>query len=150
MKTEAAKASAQIKQALRVKWPQVKFSVKSSVYSGGDSVHVSWTDGPTVDQVQPIVRFYEYGTFDGMTDSYNMDNVKECAHQAKYVMCNRDFSEQSWELATNQVLRERGMTNISREEFLEKWVPDSPTRQTPGYWGRTLVYQELHKQDLTV
>lgn len=149
MKTEAAKASAQIKQVLKAKWPQVKFSVKSSVYSGGDSVHISWIDGPTTEQVQPIVRFYEYGTFDGMTDSYNMDNVKQCAHQAKYVMCNRDFSDSSWSTATDQVKSDMGLSDMEREQFINCWFPDYHGSKS-GFNGRSLVYQKLHKLDLTV
>jgi len=35
-----------VPRALRERWPQVKFSVRSGTYSGGASIDVSWFNGP--------------------------------------------------------------------------------------------------------
>ena len=35
-----------VRRAIKTQWPRVKFSVRSSVYSGGASIDVRWTDGP--------------------------------------------------------------------------------------------------------
>lgn len=92
MKTRAAEAAKAIKQELKKEFPAVKFSVKSQTYSGGSSVDVSWTDGPTTDEVDTILGKYEYGRFNGMEDMYEMTNVRKDIPQAKYVMSHRTMS----------------------------------------------------------
>jgi hypothetical protein len=37
----------------------VKFSVRSSVYSGGASINVNYVDGPSYDQVKRVVGMFE-------------------------------------------------------------------------------------------
>lgn len=63
--TETAKL---VRKALKIKFPEVKFSVRSSIYSGGSSISVTWSDGPTQKEVNSVVKFYEGATFDGMID----------------------------------------------------------------------------------
>jgi hypothetical protein len=58
-----------VRAALKAAFPGVKFSSRSSTYSGGASIHVSWTDGPTEAEVQKVTDLYTGATFDGMTDS---------------------------------------------------------------------------------
>lgn len=57
-----------IRTALKEAFPGMKFSVKSSTYSGGASISVGWTDGPTVKMVDSVVGVFEGSYFDGMTD----------------------------------------------------------------------------------
>ena len=66
-------AAANLRILLKAEFKGVKFSVKTSSYSGGNSINVSWIDGPTADQVNEIVGLFEKGNFDGMTDSYTDD-----------------------------------------------------------------------------
>lgn len=58
-----------MRQTLKAAFPGTKFSVRSSSYSGGSSVNVSWFDGPTSDQVDPIIKAFKSAGFDGQTDS---------------------------------------------------------------------------------
>lgn len=57
-----------VKETLAKAFPKTKFSVRSKTYSGGSSITASWTDGPTVEQVHPILEAFEGADFDGMTD----------------------------------------------------------------------------------
>ncbi len=57
-----------IRQKLKNKFPSVKFSVRSSKYSGGASIDVSWLDGPREKLVKPIIDGFEGASFDGMND----------------------------------------------------------------------------------
>lgn len=57
-----------IRTKLKAAFPGVKFSVRSNVYSGGASIDVSWTDGPTHDMVNPVCQTFAGSGFDGMTD----------------------------------------------------------------------------------
>ena len=47
-----------VRQALKQQLPGVKFSVRSSSYSGGASIDVTWTDGPQTAAVDAVVRPY--------------------------------------------------------------------------------------------
>lgn len=91
MSTQAQAAKA-IRAELKSAFPEVKFTVKSTSFAGGDAVHIDWFDGPVWRQVEKITGKYEYGTFDGMTDSYNYDNRREDIPQVKYVQHRRDQS----------------------------------------------------------
>jgi len=57
-----------VRLALKREFPGYKFSVRSHVYSGGASIDVDWTDGPTDDAVSAVVRSYSGAGFDGMID----------------------------------------------------------------------------------
>lgn len=64
-----------IRQTLKAKFPGAKFSVRSHVYSGGASIDVNWTDGPTESMVEQFTKAFAGGGFDGMIDmTYNVDS----------------------------------------------------------------------------
>lgn len=63
--TETAKL---IRVALKKKFPETKFSVKSSKYAGGASIDVSYMDGPLAKAVEAIAKPFAGGGFDGMID----------------------------------------------------------------------------------
>ncbi|MDQ0376582.1 LPD29 domain-containing protein [Amycolatopsis thermophila] len=69
---DSAEAAKLIRKHLKATFPGVKFSVRTSRYSGGASVDITWTDGPTEDQVQQITGAFAGERFDGRTDcAYN-------------------------------------------------------------------------------
>lgn len=88
-----AGASAAIKAELQAAFKGVKFSVTSESYSGGNSVRISWTDGPTVAEVETISQKYQYGHFNGMEDIYEYSNDNPNLPQVKYVSESRAQSE---------------------------------------------------------
>lgn len=92
--TEAGEAAKEIRQVLKMAFPGQKFEVKSKNYSGGDSINISYVNGPTQKEVERYVRDFEYGKFDGMTDMYNMTNVNKNIPQVKYLFVNRRMSSQ--------------------------------------------------------
>lgn len=91
--THAAAAQA-IRQDLKKAFPGVKFRVRSSSFSMGNSVDVDWTDGPTGSEVDRIIGRYQYGHFDGMQDLYEYSNRRNDLPQAKFVSGNRSMSDQ--------------------------------------------------------
>lgn len=88
-------AAKNLRIELKKAFPAVKFSVRTSKYSGGDSIDVSWTDGPATKQVEQIADKYQGGSFDGMTDCYNYSRSPwtEVFGDSKYVFCRRDYSD---------------------------------------------------------
>lgn len=91
--TESARASKMIKQILKKQFPTTKFSVKSSNFSMGDSVHIDWTDGATTKQVEKFTKKFQGGWFDGMEDMYHYNKKKANHPTAKYVQTQRNMSD---------------------------------------------------------
>jgi len=85
-----------VRAALKESFPGVKFSVKSSVYSGGASITISYMDGPTYDQVKLVAGMFEGSYFDGMTDykgsNYGSLDGQEVRFGADFIFINRKFS----------------------------------------------------------
>jgi len=94
IKSCSANCATAIREELKKEFPAVKFSVKSSNFAGGDSVHISWIEGPTSREVDAFTNKYQYGSFDGMTDMYNYSNTREDLPQSKYVSTRREISEE--------------------------------------------------------
>ena len=89
----------EIRKILKKAFPMVKFSVRSTSYSMGDNVTVDWKDGVSSTAVKELISHFEYGSFDGMTDCYNYDNNIESIPQTKFLMINRNFSDEIMEEA---------------------------------------------------
>ena len=57
-----------VRRALKAAYPDTRFSVRSNKYAGGASIHVSWIEGPSQEEVAALVKCYEGGRFDGTID----------------------------------------------------------------------------------
>jgi hypothetical protein len=115
--TPWARAAANLRKELRLSFPGIKFSVQSDSYSMGNSVSVRWAMGPTTKEVEAIANKYEYGTFDGMTDTSGVDHsrfgeaVEEVLGRAKHVSCSRSLDNAAVETAG------RALCKIQRVEY---------------------------------
>jgi len=92
----AAETAKKIRKELKKEFPGVKFSVRSSRYSGGSSVDIHWTDSVSYDKVNSITSKFQGGYFDGMQDMYISGAYSyegSLYSGAKYVSCSRDLSE---------------------------------------------------------
>jgi len=92
-KSSASNCATAIREELKKNFPSVKFAVKSSNFAGGDSVHVSWTDGPTEKEIRNITSKYQYGSFNGMEDIYEYTNKRDDIPQTKYTQERRTISD---------------------------------------------------------
>jgi len=137
--TEAAQAAKLIKAELKKAFPSVKFSVRSSNYAGGDSVHVNWTNGPTRDAVTEITDKYQYGHFDGMIDLYEYSNNIEGLPQAKYVLEQRTISDDVYEAKKAEIAKEFGIEDAADEN---QWM------FAFNDWSNHVVYRELGKVEI--
>jgi hypothetical protein len=85
-----------VRAALKEAFPGVKFSVKSSVYAGGASINIAYTDGPSASQVKGITQTFQGAYFDGMTDykgsNYNTLDGQEVRFGADFIFVNRKFT----------------------------------------------------------
>lgn len=91
-----AETAKQLRQALKETFPAVKFSIRSHTYSGGASIDVAWTDGPTAKQVEAICDRFEGAIFDGMTDckyyQTHRINGQDIHYGADYIFPQRRLS----------------------------------------------------------
>lgn len=87
--TKHAAAAKMIRAELKAAFPNIKFKVQSESYSMGNSVNVYWTDGVPAAEVNTIIKKYQEGHFDGMTDSYEFSNIRKDLPQAKFVFAHR-------------------------------------------------------------
>lgn len=132
-----AQASKMMKAELKNAFPETKFSVRVEHYT---SINVNWTDGPTANAVEEIIKKFQYGHFDGMTDSYEYSNSNEDLPQVRFVFANRTMSAE----AQAQII----------EAHNNKFVDEAQIKDLQGYnqhmneWNNTLVYRAFVKLDL--
>ncbi|EMB8480684.1 hypothetical protein VAH18_003507 [Providencia rettgeri] len=98
-----------IRAELKKHFPKTKFSVRKQYYS---SYYVSWTDGPTVDEVDSIVKKYKTSRFDCYTDySYNESSPFNMVYGgADYVFTNRHYSDEIIALAIKSLIDKYGQS----------------------------------------
>lgn len=103
-------AAKNVRTQLKAAFPGVKFRVTTDRFSMGDSLHVSWTDGPESARVEAIVKQYQAGRFDGMTDSYEYSGSAWTAvfGDAKYTSCSRNYSPSLTQWASAEEIEDRG------------------------------------------
>ena len=94
MKTESARTAKAIRKELKKNFPDVKFKVRSSIYSGGNSVDIFWTDGPSERAVDKVVGKYQEGHDNNVEDLYEYDNRRSDIPQVTFVQCQRELSNQ--------------------------------------------------------
>ncbi|MCY9503281.1 LPD29 domain-containing protein, partial [Paenibacillus larvae] len=118
--TETAK---KIRKTLKKAFPNTKFSVRSSTFSMGSSVYVSWVDGPLKSDVDSILNRFKSGYFDYMTDVYKITGYEwegKLVVGAKYISCSRELSPER---------RARILTKLQESE------PD-------GSWGDFKIHEQ--------
>lgn len=110
-----AAAAAQIRAEM--KRHGVKGRVRSSRYAGGTSVRVELDDPlpATIRKVEQFASRFQYGHFDGMTDSYDYSNHDDDLPQVKFVFVDAVYSPETraeadkiandWGVPTSNVLR---------------------------------------------
>lgn len=101
-----AETAQMLRVALKSAFPGVVFSVRSKSYSGGASINVSWTDGPTDADVSRVTSLYAGASFDGMVDlkSYH-DSIVMGADGPKVVHFGADFVFTQRRLSTELLSR---------------------------------------------
>ncbi len=99
-----------IRQTLKAIFPRTKFSVRSSYYSMGSSVTVSWVDGPTTAQVDRALDSFRGKHFNGSDDSTSYSPILVNGERVKcgaYVSTSRRLSDSARAVAT-RVAADRG------------------------------------------
>lgn len=116
-------AAKNLRSELKLAFPGVAFAVRTSKYAGGNSIRVSWTDGPNRQQVEKIADKYAGGDFNGMTDSYECRRAPwtEVFGEAKYVFCERSYSDRAALSIARLVRNTLGGIDETPEQIADLW-----------------------------
>lgn len=114
-------AAKNIRIQLAEAFPGIKFSIKTSRYSGGDSVNVKWTDGPNSDQVDEIIKRYQGGSFNSCEDIYEFsrDAFTDAFGDAKHVFAERSYSDKAIDSAIRSVFDRYGFDGAAKPSAAE-------------------------------
>ena len=141
---DTAKAiRAALKGAFGATYPQVTFSVRSKSYSGGASIDVSWTDGPTAAQVERVAGKFAGATFDGMVDlkSYHESQFqgRRVHWGADFVFCTRHMSPARYVEAVETVRVQYGMETPAAKllTYTQDGSPYLPAEHDPIVYAAT-------------
>lgn len=109
-----------IRSELKRTFPGVKFSVRTSTYSGGASIDVSWTDGPADSTVRGVTDRFRGADFDGQTDSMNYltrttQDGSSIRYGADFVFTHRSVSTEA--MAAARADLNRHMDDNEQREF---------------------------------
>ena len=110
-------------------------SVRTESYSGGSSLNITVLDlnKPDREELEDFRFRYAYGSFDGMTDCYNVDNRRDdVERQFKYVFVNARYSP---------AVEERAL-EITKETYGVD--SDDDAQKKHGVWLDMLVYRVLN------
>lgn len=137
--TEAAKG---LRAELKAAFPGVKFSVRTSYFSMGNSIDISWSFGPTTKAVDAIAKKYEYGRFDGMTDTSSTEQTLvsmpngeiKLLGGAKFVQTQRDYRTTKDDYASETAFFERVQRDLCALQRIEY-----KGRETPFYANSATV-----------
>lgn len=92
-----AETAKMVRTALKEAFPDIKFSVRSSVYRGGASIRVGYIDGPNANQVEAVAKVFEGAYFDGMQDykgsCYSMVDGVSVKFGADFIFVEREYSQ---------------------------------------------------------
>jgi hypothetical protein len=101
MRSTAAKAAAMIRK--EIKKNGIKARVTCQNYSGGSSINVVMNDElpATYDKIEEYAKQFQFGHFNGMTDSYEYSNTRDDIPQVTFVFVDNRYSDKvrasAWE-----------------------------------------------------
>ncbi|ALR06288.1 hypothetical protein XFHB_05215 [Xylella fastidiosa] len=98
-----------LRKALKETFPDIKFSVKSDTYREGGAIHVNWTDGPNLKQVEAVGKRFESSyvdsTFDYKGSIYHSIDGYPVSLGSDFVFHTREHSDTLIQKAIDGVYR---------------------------------------------
>ncbi|WP_353267030.1 LPD29 domain-containing protein [Gemmatimonas sp.] len=136
--------AAALRQALKIAFPAVKFSVRKGTGTASAWIDVSYTDGPSEDRVREITAGFQSQQFDGSIDGYNaVRTLVEvagkgwCRPCCSGIITVRHLSDRFRQRAAEQVAAFYGI-DIPAAEWHNAYIPQA------GTWFGSLVHQAAH------
>lgn len=123
---DTANVAKLVRKELHQSFPGVKFSVRSKRYTGGSSINVDWTNGPTDAQVNGKIGRFHGAEFNPMEDLKEYNNRP---YGNDFIFTNRHITEDEYRKAGQEIIDRfavpEGLSveriDESNEELLKKW-----------------------------
>jgi len=149
-----------IREALKVAFPGIKFSVTSDTFAGGSSVDIRYTDGPRWREVQAVTDQFGSGHFNSMEDIYEYRDkpaavdaagrLVRTSYGAKYIHVQRNYSPSYGSYLNELDLRQApGLALQFKTFFSWHCAQRCNTRSSYGHnAGRHVLESDGHRSDL--
>ncbi len=150
--SEHALCAKEIRKQLKRAYPEIKFSVTSDSYSGGNGVNVSYVNGPCIDDVDAIISCYQYGHFNGMEDIYEYSNTDKGIPQVKFVSASRNISKDKYLELGAAIIAKYGLSipNPKSQQDMQTSYPELEANLRAGCWNLyTTVHRQYYKEYIT-
>ncbi len=119
---DVTETAAFIRKSLKATFPTTKFSVKCDRFSGGTSIDISWTDGPTDPEVSRVIAEYRCYGFDSSTDCQTQWNQERDGMAVRYggtfIHTKRSYSADFLKLAIARV-NAQGRFSLKAEDVVQ-------------------------------
>ena len=144
-------AAKNIRIELKAVFPNTKFSVRSESFSMGNAVRVSWTDGPTDEEVSDIANKYEYGRFDAMQDLQYSEHTSFMDDHGgtKYLTTSRSYSASFVQVAINYIWHKYQVAadKITPDQFFNGDGWNVPVIENGGrdHCAQSYIHKQLSK-----
>lgn len=135
--TTVAECARAIRVELKEKFPEMKFSVRSSNFSMGDDVNVSYENGIPEKAIELVLNKYKDGNFDGMEDIYNYRSNPDNLPRTKYLFVSRKVSPEIRESIKLEIADKFGIKNPNDEQ---EWY------KVFNSWSDQQVWRELSER----
>jgi hypothetical protein len=135
--SQAALCAKAIRKELKEKFPGVKFEIRSSNFSNGNSVDIKYVDGPGQDKIRQIAEKYQSGYFNGSIDCYEYTKHGDDLPRSKYVFVKREFSPETLTKQKKQIGDKFGIGILEENTWYKQF----------NCYGQEVLYREITNKD---
>lgn len=150
-RTRYKTASGNLRELLKRNFPGVKFSVRKD--GSGDTVNITWTDGPTRKMVDEIAGQFEGRRFNGMEDCEEIvsSDFTDLFGSLGYIFTEREYSESVMERERMKVIEDYPLLADGKEHNRNEFESIKASEAGINYWFSldSVIRHRLWEIDLT-
>ena len=150
-RTRYKTASGNLRELLKRNFPGVKFSVRKD--GSGDTVNITWTDGPTRKMVDEIAGQFEGRRFNGMEDCEEIvtSDFTDLFGSLGYIFTEREYSEEVMERTRKNVIEDYPLLADGKDHNRNEFESIKASEAEINYWFslNSVIRHRLWDIDLT-
>lgn len=150
-RTRYKTASGNLRELLKKEFPGIKFSVRKD--GSGDTVNITWTDGPTRKMVDEIAGQFEGRRFNGMEDCEEIvsSDFTDLFGSLGYIFTEREYSEEVMERERMKVIEDYPLLADGKDHNRNEFESIKASEAGINYWFslNSVIRHRLWEIDLT-
>lgn len=150
-RTRYKTASGNLRELLKKEFPGIKFSVRKD--GSGDTVNITWTDGPTRKMVDEIAGQFEGRRFNGMEDCEEIvtSDFTDLFGSLGYIFTEREYSESVMERERMKVIEDYPLLADGKDHNRNEFESIKASEAGINYWFslNSVIRHRLWEIDLT-